>query len=388
MSAVRAADHLDSPFVVLDPKIDITDVYVFHPGSAGAQDLSKLVFVLNIHPLTPPAMKPTFSDNSVYQFKIDNTGDAVEDIAYQITFTKATNAGAQNVTLRRTEGAQARDATLGTSISTGPTEKILSITGGSKLFAGLRDDPFFFDLGAFKNGLSFCSVGTAPDTFAGTNVLSIVVEVPTKAVGSNSNIGVWAEILQPDATGKLQQVDRMGRPAINTVFIPSDKKNAFNAGDPKDDQANFKSNVVTVLQALGNSQSTANTLANVLLPDMLTVDTSKETKFLNGRGLADDVIDAELGLITGGAVASDCVDGNDKPFQSYFPYLAGPHAAPTLGSAGPQGPKGDTGAQGPQGIQGPSGGEFGTGTITAIVVAVIGIVIGAASLFRKGKSAS
>ena len=67
-----------------------------------------------------------------------------------------------------------------------------------------------------------------------------------------------------------------------------------------------------------------NGLADILLPDILTVDLSQDTGFLNGRGLADDVIDAELGLITEGAVTTDCVD-NDSDFSPKFPYLAAPN---------------------------------------------------------------
>jgi hypothetical protein len=37
------------------------------------------------------------------------------------------------------------------------------------------------------------------------------------------------------------------------------------------------------------------------------------------------VIDAELGLITEGAVKTDCVSRNDRPFRAAFPYLATPH---------------------------------------------------------------
>jgi len=48
------------------------------------------------------------------------------------------------------------------------------------------------------------------------------------------------------------------------------------------------------------------------------------TGFLNGRGLADDVIDAELGLITEGLITTDCVD-NDSTFLSGFPYLGVPN---------------------------------------------------------------
>ncbi|MGZ4280572.1 MAG: DUF4331 family protein [Gaiellaceae bacterium] len=57
---------------------------------------------------------------------------------------------------------------------------------------------------------------------------------------------------------------------------------------------------------------------------MLTFDTSSSAGFLNGRKLTDDVIDAELGLITNGAVPGDCV-ANDSTFLSGFPYLGSPN---------------------------------------------------------------
>jgi hypothetical protein len=141
----------------------------------------------------------------------------------------------------------------------------------------------------------------------------------------------------------------MGRPAINTVFIPNNplppdrtsdgkasKKNTFNVSAPRDDQANFRSEVVdtlTVLHSLndggGDDKSDdagkISGLADVLLPDILTFDTAKSDGFLNGRRLADDVIDAELGLITEGLVSTDCVSDNDRAFRAAFPYLGAPH---------------------------------------------------------------
>jgi len=71
----------------------------------------------------------------------------------------------------------------------------------------------------------------------------------------------------------------------------------------------------------GAGSPTAQALADFLLPDVLTVDTSSSAGFPNGRGLADDVIDIELGLVTNGAVTSDCV-ANDSVFSNSFPYLA------------------------------------------------------------------
>lgn len=131
----------------------------------------------------------------------------------------------------------------------------------------------------------------------------------------------------PDRSVVFTQIDRFGLPAINTVFIESSNKQTYNMSVPANDRAQFKPRVVAVLQAFGNSAATADALANALLPDMQPINTTQPTAFLNGRALADDVIDAELGLIFGGnaALNSDNVDANDRPFSGTFPYLAGPN---------------------------------------------------------------
>jgi hypothetical protein len=193
----------------------------------------------------------------------------------------------------------------------------VAVRGGGSLRADLFDDPFFFDLIAFRNNLKFCSDGVGTNFFAGLNTLAIVLELPSSMLGTT--IGVWARTELHD-----QQLDRMGRPAINTVFIPSRLKDAFNAGQPRNDQRDFRDEVVNKLIALGNSQQRANALADVLLPDILTFDTSSAAGFLNGRRLDDDVIDRELQIITGNPAASDCV-GNDSAFTTTFPYLAAPN---------------------------------------------------------------
>jgi hypothetical protein len=217
-----------------------------------------------------------------------------------------------------------------------------------RAYAGLRDDPFFFDLGGYLDilskeaGKSFLGC-TSPrtDFFAGKNVSAIVLELPASMLTrpGSSQIGVWSA-----TTVGSKQIDRMGRPAINTVFIPQNPfektepymKNQFNAGQPKNDQDRFRAEVVDSLQVLFSLNDGAGDdksddakkiagLADVLLPDILTFDTAKSDGFLNGRRLADDVIDAELGLITEGAVKTDCVSRNDRAFRAAFPYLATPH---------------------------------------------------------------
>jgi hypothetical protein len=145
-------------------------------------------------------------------------------------------------------------------------------------------------------------------------------------------MGVWGTTSKQDSLGNWVQLDRMGRPAIATVFIPADQKDAFNNNTPDRDVSIYKQTVIASLASLGAGPD----LADVLLPDILTVDFSQPIKYLNGRGLSDDVIDISLQAITGNAAASDHVDANDRAFLSAFPYLATPNGgapgAPNTGS--------------------------------------------------------
>jgi hypothetical protein len=65
---------------------------------------------------------------------------------------------------------------------------------GIKVFAGSRDDPFFFDLDQYHAILAGKASGfnnPGMDAFAGTNVMSVVVEVPKKLLNSTGKINVW-----------------------------------------------------------------------------------------------------------------------------------------------------------------------------------------------------
>jgi hypothetical protein len=319
-----AADHLDAPGLTPpggDTRLDITDVYAFRSPS----NPSNTVLVMGVNPLAGVLNDGTFHPGASYEFKIDSDGDAKEDLTFKVTFSAPDGSLAQGVTLRR---LPARGG--GSLLASGQTGQNISIPGGGWIRAGVFDDPFFFDLLAFlgANGRTFCD-GDESDFFLGLNISAIVLEVPSSWLGS-SNVGVWTRTMLND-----NQIDRMGRPAINTVFIPNNpfepsgsepsQKNAFNAGKPRHDQRDFRGEVVDTLEIFyGAGNPTVDALTDFLLPDLLTVDTSTTTSFPNGRGLADDVIDIELGLVTNGAVTSDCV-GNDSTFSTSFPYLAPPN---------------------------------------------------------------
>jgi hypothetical protein len=321
----RAADHLDAPGLTSpggDGRLDLNDVYAFQ--SPANPDNTVLIVTLN--PVAGVLSPKTFHPTASYEFKVDANGDAKEDQTFKITFSPTDSAGQQDILLRLVP-ARGSSAVL----ARGRTGEGVPVAGGGTLHAGVFDDPFFFDLLAFlgASGRSFCDGGES-DFFTGLNVSAIVLEVPSALFGT-TNIGVWA---RTELDG--QQIDRNGRPAINTVFIPNNpfepvgsepsQKNAFNAGKPRQDPRNFRGEVVDTLQLFYPAgDPTIDALADILLPDILTVDTASSAGFLNGRRLADDVIDAELTLVTNGAVTSDCVGANDSPFANTFPYLAPAH---------------------------------------------------------------
>jgi hypothetical protein len=164
------------------------------------------------------------------------------------------------------------------------------------------------------------------------------MELPASIVNTaapDGTLGVWATTSRPQSTGGWEQVDRMGRPAINTVFIPSDQKDAFNQNNPDRDASIFTDEVTASLDSLASPSTEA--LAGLLLPDILTIDLNAAVGYLNGRDLDDDVIDISLQAITGDMAIGDGVDANDKTFSGSFPYLAAPHGqsapgAPNTGS--------------------------------------------------------
>ncbi len=300
----QAADHLDAPSLSGNGDQDINDLYAFQSPN----DPNSTVLIMTVNPFAGVMSNKTFGSDVTYEFQIDNDGDAVADITYSSTFTTPI-AGNQTLTTNRNNVLYATGAT-GSNITT---------TAGGTVHAGLFEDPFFFDLVGFQNTLdpNSSATFTGDDTFAGADVSAIVLELPSSELGA-SNIGVWARTVVGG-----NQIDRMGRPAINTVLIPSGKKDAFNEGAPANDPNAFAADVQASIESLnGGDPNHAAGLTGILLPDVLTIDTSNPAGFLNGRQLADDVIDAELGLLTQGAITTDMVDTNDVAFLGVFPYLA------------------------------------------------------------------
>jgi hypothetical protein len=372
---VSAADHLDGPAVSANGAIDIADVYVFE-GS----DPANTVLSFTVNPAAGVISGTSFDPAAEYAIRVDTDGDAAADTTYTIAFEAAVD-GAQAYTVSRD----------GTAIATGTTGTTATIETGGQAFAGLVDDPFFFDLEGFQQLKgTLLEAGTLedaislicdndPDTnfFAGFNATAIVLEVPDGDLGTE--IGVWVETSVDGG-----QIDRKGKPGINTVFITGDDaKNAFNAAQPADDAADYTDEVVgitsAIQQALGVAEMAANdygaAVAGMVLADVLPFNTAEAADFsvFNGRALTDDVIDVFYQVLTTvdgtPALTGDCV-ASDSTFRADFPYfgVANPAAAPGSPSPSPAGMP-DTGAAAPA-----------TGSAPIVLLAIVALVSAAATL--------
>ncbi len=358
---VTGADHLDAPALGGLTNVagdfaphsehgnrDINDVYVFQ----GANPKHTVLAMT-----TNPAINlfgGSFGTNVRYIINVDNNGDAKADIKYVWRFTQAFGGG-QVYTVLRYKGSNARTLTHGELIGLGWTG-----TGGGqgrdhvKVFAGVRSDPFFFDLTGFVGTVFHIGTdnlkvldGDSSDFFASLNTNAVVIEVPDAQLGG-PHIAVWGTTFYRSGD-KWLAGDQVGRPAINTVFnnklVDANSgatKNAFNATKPARQRTaldgRFRTNIIATLMNINHVLGTdtafgckdygytaAKGIANVLLPDVITYDVRTTAAGpLNGRALGDDVIDAELSLTTNGCVTSDDVAAHTD-YLPTFPYLGVPH---------------------------------------------------------------
>lgn len=190
-----AADHIDAP-AVSGGTSDITDFYAFQ-----GQDTDNLVFVANVQGLISPANtgNAAFDENVLIEFNIDTNDDKIEDLVIQaiprdgkMYFFGPTAPSVTGLNSSILTG----NASGSVDISTYGQSAVIEEANQMKFFAGPRDDPFFMDFARYGdiiagNETAFANPGS--DTFAETNVLSVVVEVPKNLVGSSGTINTWVE---------------------------------------------------------------------------------------------------------------------------------------------------------------------------------------------------
>ena len=223
--AARSSDHQDAPATLNHPGVDLSDIYLF----PSPQNPANAVLVMNVHPLIATGLGTTtfFEPNVLYQMHIDNSGAATPSNGMVVQFLFGSPSASQTVTVY---GPAAPPATTAVQISrvisqsagSGTINQAFTTSNGMQVFAGAREDPFFFDLAQFLKILpdrsagntaqgclpaplgggtctGFNPVATAADSLKGYNVLSIVLELPKSMLtaGGTSKIAYWATTSTP-----------------------------------------------------------------------------------------------------------------------------------------------------------------------------------------------
>lgn len=500
-SGVYAANHRSAPITALDNAVGIPDVFAFRSYETGATD--KVTLIVTVDPFREPGNGPVwflFDDSILYEIKVDNNNDAIEDVVFQFRFSTEQrlpnlfqvyagigDAGAEapfnspppvapgtlivppqirtfedpglgqrqtyTVTMlrdsdtRRPRFKPGRNSIQITNEDESPffvvptdvgprtidydalfdagtyRDVVADGTNGISVFAGLVDDPFWLDLGATFDTLNLRTTGFpapgvlsdaqnaddtqnfASDEFSGYAVMALAIELPITlltrtgeiedAASTAATIGVWGTTSRHRVTwrrsprrvdddnvelirnrGPFVQLQRMGNPLINELFIGIGFKDRFSMDEPKNDSqfARFFNDpsLARILNALtGGDVAIPAPPRNDLAPlatyappiaapgtppgpvaDLLRLNTGvpptpvadakrlglladppDPAGFPNGRRVFDDVTDVALRVVAGFLAGppfnafpnnrlGDGVNLNDVPYPAAFPYLA------------------------------------------------------------------
>src|SRR5712691_1627973 len=216
----RAADHAESTSVAGDPGADIADVFAF----LDPNDNSKVVLALDVEGFVVPSKLLNlsfFAPDVVYRFEIENTGDAVPDRKIDITFSPQTARNQpQTATIKLPNGHVFTAPTTVQTLNASANAFVVTNdpASGSSFFAGLTDDPFYFDIVGFNRFVASVLAGSpnpaalqrGRDSFAGYNIHMIALEVPAAMLrGSAGNIiGVNGVTLRQKQTHRDEKSER------------------------------------------------------------------------------------------------------------------------------------------------------------------------------------
>lgn len=389
-----ASDHDDGETDTKGRNMNLTDVYAFREKDQNIGSSPKdLILVMNTNPRSVARQQYYFSTNARYEFKIERVFDnnavpggtlapsglASPDVVLRLEFGAPDAATRkQPITLTVIQDGVPTTVSAGTTtpLNTDPIVNKVSLDARSvSIFAGLREDPFFFDveqffrvragaLGSgpavgFRPSCSTTPVACALDFTAGYNVNAVVMRVPVDVLQGTTTAAtfdVWATI-SVCAGGSCTQVERLAQPAINEgLIVTNDFLNTLNQVGPEVEAAILASpnplanpilaEAAQTLLALGNTPAQAVAIATAFLPDVMRIDTTEPSGYaaavnaagrpIRGRRITDDVIDITLSVIVPGtvpAVESDNVSyagpnangSGHRPLLPKFPYLADPH---------------------------------------------------------------
>ncbi len=385
-----ASNHSDAPLTKQDPQTNLTDVYAFVGTRYDNPAVKTLNVIASFRPFCEPGdgvIWDRFADDARYSIHVTNpvTGETI--LRYDFAFSPVDQGyknvdtilsyglgseagpivsvgdGRQNFTqtygvvrtvgkLRESigsgllvpppnvganttpayndaNGAAVSGAASFAELDTYTQETVYSLPSGEVVFAGLRDDSFFFDApgtfdlvnvrildnnGSLADGLG--QDGNGVDGFKGYNVLTCAMQIPidylnqlgipssydTFFFGQQTGVGVYASasrprtrILNRDGTrvnrGPWIQVSRLGNPLFNEGLVATKDKDRFNQTSPADGDGDFATyaenpelaSLINFVYGTSFAASGRVDLRAIFIPDVLRVVTTTDPVRLAGQ---------------------------------------------------------------------------------------------------------
>jgi Domain of unknown function (DUF4331) len=391
------ASHRNGPLLLEDQTANLNDFYIFRSYETGKSN--SIVMSMSAQGFQNPDNGPSyykFSDSVLYRFNINNqrgldgNPDIVVDFVFNTTllpnptfvsyFGTIKSIDDPGIFLVQTYSVVIRNVDTGTSQvfttdmnghalkvappNMGPKStpqyeatlgapSVFTLANGMRVFAGPRDDAFFFDSGATFDTLNFRSPapvltsaidgGTgntypnAVDGFAGYNISLIAVEMPITMVtadgqmpssttASDATIGAWASTMrqqvtvrpspQPDLNfGDYVQVDRVGNPLTVEALIPLPMKDYWNRSAPANDQQFaqyigapfFVSGILNGVYGLKVPPTPRTDLLGVFVPDITRINLAIPPTPLTSQSRLGPLGGDNAGWPTGGRRPNDDV---------------------------------------------------------------------------------
>ena len=337
--------HLDSPSSRRDPRLNVTDIYVFDRDGA-----TVLTMIVNSS-LAGAERIPGFHPEGRYEVKIHLDGSATEQLTYRCSFAPADASGAQRLVVDRLTGADANDdSATGTRIAEGRTGETID-GSGVRAWAGAAADPFYLDLRHLEHILEGLqnqqpidhgdwTPDQAASSFTGSEICAIVLEIPhdDAELRPGRRIAVWGAAKLATDAGGWRQTNRAGIPMVWPLFRTlggdddSPEYEQHTTAHPADDLANDGERVAAFVAAaarhtgLSDPEAYGRTVAARLLPDVLPYQVGTSAGFtfagVNGRALADNAPEVIYGLVTNSAVLTGLVAASAaETRQDKFPYV-------------------------------------------------------------------
>jgi hypothetical protein len=337
--------HLDSPASRRDSRLNVTDLYVFN-GETG----TVLTMMTNTS-LAGAARGDGFHPEGRYEFRVHPDLAAVERVVYRLAFSDPDAAGAQALTVHQLLGSEAaEDNAGGTLVAEGRTGDVIG-GNGIRVWAGEAADPFYLDLTHLQHILEglqhqdsidiggWTPAGAA-NSFAGSRVNAIVLEIPTSdaELRSGRPVGVWANTKLATDAGGWHQTNRTGIPMMWPIFraIGGDDESPeymhHTVGHPADDLGALCERVTDMVAAavgpsgIADPAAYGRVVSERLLPDLLPYRVGTPAAFsfagFNGRSLSDNAPEVMYGLITNSAIPTGLPAAiATETRQNGFPYV-------------------------------------------------------------------